>query len=124
MAFKLTPDWKEPSKDICWLETLAVEFVVYILEVMGISNQRILIHSDNQGTIGAMDKGRSSNRHINLSIRRKYTVLSSLMLTPEFAYVPSANNPADPLSRGELGPQDSRIMFNLMLPAELQPLFL
>jgi len=124
LAFELAPDWKEPGKDICWLETLAVEFLVYILEVLGISNQRVLIHSDNQGTIGAMDKGRSGNHHINLSIHHTYTVLSSLMLVPEFIYVPSIDNPADPLSRGELGPQVSRLAFNLKLPAELCPFFI
>ena len=124
LAFELAPAWKEPGKDICWLETLAVEFLVYILEVLGISNQRVLIHSDNQGTIGAMDKGRSGNCHINLSIRRTYTVLSSLMLMPDFIYVPSIDNPADPLSRGELGPQESRLAFNLKLPAELRRFFI
>lgn len=123
-SFQLAPDWKEPGKDICWLETLAVEFMVYLFEALGFQNQCILIHSDNQGTIGAVDKGRSGNRHINLSIRRTYSVLSSLFITPQFAYVASEDNPADPLSRGESGPPDSRLPYKFKLPDELAPFFL
>ncbi|PPQ93032.1 hypothetical protein CVT25_006206 [Psilocybe cyanescens] len=43
-AFKLAPNWKIPGRDICWLETLAVEFAVYLIEAMEISNTRILLH--------------------------------------------------------------------------------
>ncbi|KAJ3563610.1 hypothetical protein NP233_g8831 [Leucocoprinus birnbaumii] len=112
-ALKLSPDWKTaggpPSRDICWLETVAVEVLALILVAQGLSNHRIHIHSDNQGTIGAMGKGRSPNYHINMSIRRTFVTLSSALLSPSFSYIESASNPADPISRGELGsPRDHR----------------
>ena len=44
-AFKLSDDWKIKGRDICWLETVAVEILIYMLEAMGISNSTLLIHS-------------------------------------------------------------------------------
>jgi len=66
--FQLFPDWKAPGRDICWLETLVIELLTYFLEQMGLHNCRLLIHSDNQGTISTLDKGQIPNSHINLSI--------------------------------------------------------
>jgi hypothetical protein len=95
-GFQLAPDWKIPGRDITWLETLAIEILFGIIASSGISNRNLLIHSDNQGTIGAMAKGRSPNFHINLSVRRTYTILSSILVVPTIIYIPSADNPADP----------------------------
>ena len=123
-AFKLHEHWKVPGWDICWLETVAVEVLLYILEAMGVANTTLLIHSDNQGTIGSLGKGRSRNFHINLSIRRAYVVLASQLITPKMVYIDSENNPADPISRGELGSIETHINISLSLPDELQPLLL
>ncbi|KAJ3567307.1 hypothetical protein NP233_g6448 [Leucocoprinus birnbaumii] len=105
-AFRLRSEWKSagglPGRDICWLETIAVEILAILLEALGFRDCRVLIHSDNQGTIGAMGKGRSPNMHINLSIRRTFVTLSSTHISPSFSYIESALNPADPISRGEL----------------------
>jgi hypothetical protein len=123
-AFQLHDHWKVEGRDICWLETCAVEILLYILAAMGVANTTLLIHSDNQGTIGSLGKGRSRNFHINLSIRRAYVVLTSHSITPELVYIASENNPADPISRGELGSIDSRITISLSLPDELRHIFL
>jgi hypothetical protein len=123
-AFQLHDHWKVEGRDICWLETCAVEILLYILAAMGVANTTLLIHSDNQGTIGSLGKGRSHNFHINLSIRRAYVVLASHSITPELVYIASENNPADPISRGELGSIDSRITVSLSLPDELRHIFL
>ena len=123
-AFRLHGSWKVEGRDICWLETVSIEILLYILEAMGISNTTLLIHSDNQGTIGSMAKGRSRNHHINLSIRRAYVVIASQLIIPELVYIPSENNPADPISRGELGSIDSRITVSFSLPDELRQIFL
>ena len=123
-AFRLHEKWKVEGRDICWLETVAVEILIYILEGMGISNTTLLIHSDNQGTIGSLGKGRSRNFHINLSIRRAYVVLASQSITPELVYIASEDNPADPISRGELGSIENRISTSFSLPDEIRPIFL
>ena len=122
-AFKLHDNWKVEGWDIYWLETVAVEILFYILEAMDVNNIILLIHSDNQGTIGSLGKGRSRNFHINLSIRRAYIVLASQFITPELTYIASENNPADPILRGELGPTASRISTSFSLPDEIRHLF-
>ena len=60
-VFRLTDAWKIEGHDICWLETVAIELVIYFLEAMGFQSTYLLTHSDNQGTIGAIFKQRSSN---------------------------------------------------------------
>jgi hypothetical protein len=122
-AFKLHEGWKIPGQDICWLKTVPVEMLVYILEAKGIKNATLLIHSNNQGTIGSLDKGRSQNFHINLSIHCTYLVLALLFITPHLVYITSEANPADPISRGKLGITDMHISTSFSLPDELRQLF-
>ncbi|KAF8832843.1 hypothetical protein HHX47_DHR1001714 [Lentinula edodes] len=118
-AFHLANDWKIEGRDICWLETVAVEILIYFLESMNYRNTRLLIHSDNQGTIGAIRKSRSPNYWINMSIRRTCAIIGPLFILPELIYIESANNPADPISRGILGLQDNRLPLQFQLPDEL-----
>jgi len=124
IGFQLAPCWKVPSRDITWLETIAVEILAYFLDSLNVNNRNVLIHSNNQGTIGAMDKGRSPNVHINLSVRWTYATLSAILAVPTFVYIPSADNPADPISHGETGPPSSRLHTAFMLPPELQDIFI
>ena len=123
LALQLSPTWKIPGRDICWLESIAVELLVYILEMRGIQETTVIIHSDSQGTIGSMDKGRCPNFHINLAIRRTYSVLCPNLITLSFSYIPSDQNPADPLSRGVLGPPQDKLNCLLTLPEELDDIF-
>ncbi|KAJ3510381.1 hypothetical protein NLJ89_g4706 [Agrocybe chaxingu] len=124
LAFKLKPGWKDPgNRDICWLETLAVELLAYLLEERGIQNCRPIIRSDNQGTIGAFAKGRSSNFWINFSIRRAHLVFSFNSLSPFLIYVASEANLADPISRREEGLPGNRIISKFKLPDELKNVF-
>jgi hypothetical protein len=123
MAFKLRTGWKIPGRDIGWLETLAVELLAYILEALDLRNTRVVIHSDNQGTIGAMGKGRSPNYYINMSVRRIFSILTPLLIVPSFIYIESRKNPADSISRGILGPDELRLPFCLRLPDVLEDVF-
>lgn len=122
-AWRTTPAWKGPSRDIGWLEGVALELLIYALEEKGLHDMHILVHSDNQGVIGAFDKGRSRNHEINLSIRRSASVLSALNLSLSLAYIESEKNPADPISRGINGPPADRLFTTFALPEELTPFF-
>ena len=124
LALQHKASWKVPGCDIGWLETIAVELIAYILEARGIRDASVTAHSDNQGTIGSMTKGRSPNSHINLSIQRTYSVLCPNFITFDFKYIPSELNPADSLSRGELGPPQDRMNLPFKLPPELEPIFI
>jgi len=124
IGFQLATHWKIPGQDITWLETLTVEILSGIIASLDLNNCTLLIHSDNQGTIGAMDKGRSPNLHINLSVHHTFATLSSILVVPFFIYVPSAKNPADPISCGETGPPLLRLQTSFTLPEELSEFFI
>jgi len=123
-AFQLKEDWKLPHHDIGWLETVAVELLVYFPEQMGFRNTHFHVYSDNKATIGALSKGRSQNRPINLAIHRTLGILYPLFITPNIVYVPSAENLADPISRRDLGPADKMLHPTFALPDELKPFFI
>jgi hypothetical protein len=73
------------------------------------------------GVIGAFDKGCSRNADINLSIRRSALVLATHNITLDLTYIESARNPADPISRGLLGPASRRIRTVFPVPEDLSP---
>ena len=122
--FEIPRGYPRYSLDIGWLETIAVELIAYVLEAERIHDVVVIVHSDNQGTIGAMDKGRSPNTHINLSIQRTYSVLCPNFITFSFEYIQSELNPADSLSRGKMGPPQDRLDLSFKLPVELSPILI
>uniref|UniRef100_A0A0W0GFF6 Uncharacterized protein n=1 Tax=Moniliophthora roreri TaxID=221103 RepID=A0A0W0GFF6_MONRR len=110
-AFQLIPDWKSqlPDWDICWLETIVVEFTLLFLIAKGYSNTRLLVRSDNQGTIGTFIKAHSTNKWINLFICRMTESLNSSGIFPELIYVNTKDNLADPIS---LDSMDNHLIVN------------
>ncbi|RXW11908.1 hypothetical protein EST38_g13947 [Candolleomyces aberdarensis] len=120
-AWRLAKSWKGPGRDIGWLECLALELLVLHLEAKGLKDCRVRVQSDNQGIIGAYYKGRSRNFEVNFSIRRFMYILDALHVSLDVVYVKSADNPADPISRGNLGPGPRRISSKFELPEELRP---
>ncbi|KAF7345768.1 Reverse transcriptase ribonuclease h [Mycena venus] len=115
--------WKSASRHIGWLECVTVELLIYAIEERGWHDCYLLVHSDNQGVIGAFDKGRSRNHEMNLSIRRSHYVPAARNITLELLYIPSAENPADPISRGDVGAVVSRLPPNNSFPDDLLPYF-
>ncbi|RXW16277.1 hypothetical protein EST38_g9578 [Candolleomyces aberdarensis] len=119
MAFRLSPDWKTEGRHIGWLETLAIELAAYLVCSRGLRNTHLLFHSDNQGTIGSVTKGRCRNTHINNSVRRTFDVLVPASVDVTLTYVESASNLADPISHGILGLSGDHIPLSFPLPSEL-----
>jgi hypothetical protein len=111
--------WRGPGRDIGWLEGVAVELVLLALKHMGLCDADILIRSDNQGIIGAFSKGQGRNFMVNNSICRTDLLLLDRSLSLSFLYVESANNLADPISRGEMGSAELRFPLPIVLPEEL-----
>ncbi len=115
--------WSGPFRNIGWLEGVAVEFVVYALVEKGYRDCCVLVLSDNKGVIAAFRCGRSRNVEVNLSIRRAMALMWSYNLSFELVYVRSAENPADPISRGILGPRNRNLRLRFELPTELSKFF-
>lgn len=120
-AWKVKEGWKGPGRDIGWLKCLAIKLLVCHLEIRGYHDCCIRLLSDNQGIIGAYWKGWSRNKDSNYSIRRFMNILDSLHILLDVLYIASAENPADPISQGELGPRSLQLRPSIKLPEELLP---
>lgn len=118
-AWKLCGNWRSPARHIGWLEALAVEFAIRTLDRRNIHDVNVLIRSDNQGVIGAWEKGRGRNFEVNLSIRRAQVIALERNLSFSFTFIESSENLADPISRGELGLQKNKLENTFPLPDEL-----
>lgn len=117
-AWRTIAGWKSSGRDIGWLEAIAVELAVRALYFAGWKDKSIIIHSDNQGVIGAFSHGRSRNFQVNLAIRRVEQLAMVSNVLHILTYTPSADNKADPISRGEVGSFESRLS-PCQLPNEL-----
>jgi hypothetical protein len=123
-AWRLVDDWKGAGRDIGWLEAVAVEFIVSIVVVRDLHDISFLVRSDNQGVIGAFEKGRSRNPEVNLVIRRTETLLDRSNLVAVFEYVESSTNLADPVSRGIFPSHDSRLPYSFTIDSHIRRFFL
>jgi hypothetical protein len=56
-AFRLAPDWKRPGQDICWLEAIALELLVYFLVQLDISRNSFVDPFRQQGCHWCTGKG-------------------------------------------------------------------
>ncbi|GLB45929.1 putative DNA breaking-rejoining enzyme [Lyophyllum shimeji] len=101
-----------PGRDICWLETVAIELAILFMRQLDFYEQRVQVYSDNSGAIGAHIQNRSPNIAINLSVRRSYSVLAEALIVPDFIYIDSASNPADPISRGDPAPSSLTVFIS------------
>jgi hypothetical protein len=120
-AWALTDKPRSPFQHIGWLEAVAVELALHVLVARGVHSSHILIYSDNQGVIGAWNRGRGRNPEINLSIRRAELLAHEHAIALSFNFVDSEDNLADPISRGILGPVEQHLASSFPLPVDLRP---
>ena len=120
-AWHLHDGWRGPSRDIGWLEGIAVKLVILATRAMGIRNADILIRSDNEGVIGAFMKGWCSNFMTNLSIRRSDEVHADVGISATLIYVNTVDNLADPISHGLLPPVSQIFPLPIPIPFPLTP---
>jgi hypothetical protein len=123
-AWRVQDGWDIEGRDIMWLEAIALEFVIGVIADLGYRDLLLLIRSDNTGVIGAFRKGRSRNFHVNFSIRRTEAILDTAGLSFTSSYVESAENLADPISRGILPGHETRIASHFCPSSDVARYFL
>jgi len=123
-AWHLIPDWHGPSHDIGWLESLAIELTAIAIISQGVRHSHYLIQSDNEGAIASFRKGRSRNFMSNLCIRHTALITHEASVSLDFLYVPSAENLADPISRGSFPSPTLALPNPPALPSSVIPFFL
>lgn len=114
-AWRFSSDALQHGRAIGWAEMVAVELAVSVLCSVYPKHSHFLIHSDNQGVIGAIESGSSRGPSQNASLSR---ICSKLLLHDSFLstkYIASSSNPSDSLSRGILPPKDSSLRTSVIL---------
>ncbi|TFY62144.1 hypothetical protein EVG20_g6808 [Dentipellis fragilis] len=106
------------------LELLAIELAVYHLVYdLDVRYMDVAIRGDDVGALSSLIKGLSSDEMQMAAIRRVQECLDSAHLTLRFLYVTSDENLADPLSRGNEGPELYRLGSKLSLPEPVRSYF-
>lgn len=125
-AWQLRPGWKRSrSHDIGWLESVALEFAIYHAHSCGLSDVLIVVRSDNTGAIGQFRLGRGNNTETNECIKRVLPSLTERNTNLDMIYVESAENLADPVSRGDnkILLDATRLDRSFVIPEELSSYF-
>jgi len=123
-AWRLIPNWRGPSRDIGWLESLAIEHAAIAIISQGACHSCYLIRSDNEGAIASFRKGRSHNFMSNLCIHHTALITHEASVSLDFLYVPSAKNLADPISQGSFPSLSLALPNPPTLPSSVTPFFL
>lgn len=121
LAWRLSPGWKSDGRDIGWAEMVAIELALLAVVAAGFRRVHFIVHSDNQGVIGALASGRSRNPQQNFVLRRIVSGFLEHRIWFSVSYIPSAENPADPPSHGIFPPFLRNFAFTPSLPNPLRP---
>lgn len=120
-AWRLSEGWKSDGRDIGWAEMVAVELAVHSLIAAGQHHSHFLLHSDNQGVVGALKAGVSRSSQQNSVLHRIVSLLLEHSLWLTTIWVASKDNPADAPSRGILPSPSSRLVHTVPIPGPLCP---
>lgn len=122
MAWKLKPGWKSDGRDIGWAEIVAIELALLVLISLGYSSLHFIIHSDNQGVVGAFRAGMSRSVQQNAVLRRILMLLNEHKMWFSTTWVCSEDNIADGPSRGLFPSASSALDVEISIPFALRRL--
>ena len=120
-AWRLSDGWRTSEHDISCVEMIATELVLLWVLAAGIHDVKVVIHGDNMGVLGALNKGRSRNAASNLSICWMALAMALANILVDPVYVTLEMNLEDACSRGELGSVEMHLLLLFSLPKALTP---
>ncbi|PPQ81668.1 hypothetical protein CVT24_002936 [Panaeolus cyanescens] len=121
IAWKLKDGWKCDGRNIGWAEFVAIELGLSVAISEGHTNTHFIIHSDNQGVIYSLTKGRSRSAQQNAVLKRIDRLCSVHAIWITCKYTPSSDNLADPPSRGTPPPNIPPLTTAVTIPVEILP---
>ncbi|GAA5936263.1 hypothetical protein JCM10213_004724 [Rhodosporidiobolus nylandii] len=100
--WSLSKDWKSRSSGIHIPEAAALELALHsAFEAHRLERQVLIAEVDNEVVRMSWEKRRSSDAKLNLTLERIAALVEARECRLKVLYLPSAENPADPVSRGK-----------------------
>src|ERR1019366_4758793 len=119
-AWRLAPGWQSQGRNIQWAEAVGFELLVICLLTISGEGENIRVFGDNRGVVEGWWKRSSGNMPTNRVFRRILDLSERGNRVIHTRYVPSADNPADPPSRG-IYPPCKFLLNDFNIPDELHP---
>jgi hypothetical protein len=105
LVWKYKEGWFTEGRCIGWGEMVAIELALRTLVVSKVTNAHLHLRSDNMGVIGALAVGKLYNAQENAILQQILRLYHEHSIWFTITYIPSKENPADPMSRGEFLPK-------------------
>jgi hypothetical protein len=121
LAWKYKEGWFSEGRCIGWGEMVAIELALRTLVVSKVSKAHLHLRSDNKGVIGALAAGKSYNTQENAILQQILRLYHEHEIWFTITYIPSKENPADPMSRGEFPSKRKLIGSPPKIPFHLHP---
>ena len=119
-AWRLATGWESQGRDIMWAEAVGFELLVLCLLSSSQKGDHLTVYGDNRGVVEGWWNRSSHNKPTNRIFRRILQLSENCSRTIHTRYVPSAENPADPPSRGRYPPHEL-LLEDFNIPSELRP---
>ena len=119
LAWQFKENWHSEGHEIGLVEMVAVELTVRMLCTAKFKNCHIIVRSDNQGMVGALQAGRSRGTQQNSILREIVRLIQENSLWVSTVWIPTSENPADGPSRGVFPGKNLLYTFPLKLPFHL-----
>ena len=122
-AWHLAPGWKSQGRDIQWAEAIRFELLTICIFALSSEGDHIVVYGDNHAVVEGWWKGCSANGPTNQVFRRILQLSEDCSRTVHTRYIPSAQNPANPPSRGDYPPR-SLMLGPVAIPRKARPLLI
>ena len=119
LAWQFQEGWRSEGREIGWAEMVAVELAIRTLITGKFSKCHVIVRSDNQGVVGALQAGRSRGTQQNSILREIVKLIQDNELWISTIWVPTSENQADNPSRGVFPRQNLLYAFPPKIPFHL-----
>ena len=120
LAWEFHKGWKTDGHNIGWGEMVAVELAICTLLASNIWGCHIVINSDNQGVVGALNAGRSRGTHQNAIIWEIMKLIQGHNVWILTTWILILENIVDAPSRGIFLGRDTLHPYKPKLPFHLR----
>ena len=124
LAWEFHEGWKTDGCDIGWGEMVTVKLVIHTLLTSNIPGCYIVINSDNQGMVGALNAGRSRGTHQNAILQEIVKLIQGHNVWILTTWIPTLENIVDAPSQCIFPGRDTFHPYKPKLPFHLRSFYM